>query len=80
MTALHPDHIRAMAPARQEKPEDLKRKQLQDELDLIRTSCPTVLAHLEQSTEPVLGVLQQMAYQAGRREVYRWLRGRIGNG
>ena len=73
---LHPDEARHAQKLREkpEKPLD----PLAAELRHLRAHCKGVLLHLARSTEvrhPMEP--QQMAFQAGRREVYRWLKGPV---
>ena len=74
---LHPDELAAAREARAKpapKP-DPEMTALKADLELVRMKCPALLAFLDRSTEPVLGTVEQMAFQTGRRDVFRMLRG-----
>lgn len=70
----HPDVLDALkVEAKPQKNERMAA--VNAELAVIRAQCPNLLDYLARSTEPVFGTGEQMAFQVGRRNVYRWLKG-----
>ena len=77
---LHPEE-RAAWEAQRAKPAQAKPSPLEAELKEFRRLCPHILAFLSRDTEVEANLpAHSMSFQAGRRNVFLWLRGPEGDG